>query len=387
MSGYSFGRIVGALKRRGRAAIRARNYKPGKYPVDANTVLFDSFNGKSISDSPLAIFQELRNRRPELKFYFTIGKHTQAPEGAIGVEFESKKWLEILAGAGVIVANNALPWYFKKQQGQTYVQTWHGTPLKRLGHDLDTGKVSQTYLANLDREATAWDYLISPSKFCSSIFPSAFAYSGKVLEAGYPRNDELTRPDAEKRMRIRQQLGVEDPSTILVLYAPTWRDYQVTVSGNWEAVSYFDPETVLPKNTKLMFRGHTNTTSSNGQGESIIDVTNHPNINDLFLASDVLLTDYSSVMFDYSVTGKPILFLVPDLERYRSERGFYFDFEAQAPGPLLSTSIEVSETLSKLPETAKSFQKAYKQWQLTFNLLEDGSASRRVVDAVWGTKK
>jgi CDP-glycerol glycerophosphotransferase len=100
-----------------------------------------------------------------------------------------------------------------------------------------------------------------------------------------------------------------------------------------------------------------------------------------------LITDYSSVMFDFSVTGKPILFLAPDLERYRAERGFYLDFETEAPGPILKTADEVLETLGKLPETAKTFQSAYKHWQLKFNSLEDGRASERVTSAVWAARQ
>jgi CDP-glycerol glycerophosphotransferase len=301
------------------------------------------------------------------------------------VRFESKAWLDLLASAEYIVANTSLPWYFRKVKGQTYLQTWHGTPLKRLVHDIPPGSLTKSYLDTMDREAAAWDYLISPSEFCTEVLPRAFGYKGEVLETGYPRNDRLKTHTAADRQKIRESLGVTDSKTVLILYAPTWRDYQRTATGNWDLVSYLEPDINLPDGFQIMFRGHTNThnvNSAKAAGTSL-DVTRYPDVTELYIAADVLITDFSSVMFDFSVTGKPIVFLAPDLERYRAERGFYFDFEAEAPGPILATEAEVLETLGKLPETAKTFQSAYKHWQAKFNALEDGGASKRVVRAVW----
>lgn len=389
LKAYSPTRIIGALRRRGLAYVRKLQYQPGKLAIQKGVVLFDSFNGKVIGDNPLDIFLELQKVRPDLKFYWTIGAGTKAPAGATGVRFESKQWLDLLASAEYIVANTSLPWYFRKVKGQTYLQTWHGTPLKRLVHDIPPGSLTKSYLDTMDREAAAWDYLISPSPFCSEVLPRAFGYIGEVLEAGYPRNDRLKTHTAADRKRIRESLGVTDSKTVLILYAPTWRDYQRTATGNWDLVSYLEPYIKLPEGFQIMFRGHTNTHNVNSAkaAGSSLDVTRYPDVTELYIAADVLITDFSSVMFDFSVTGKPIMFLAPDLERYRAERGFYFDFEAEAPGPILKTEAEVLETLGKLPETAKTFQSAYKHWQSKFNGLEDGKASERVVTAVWGSRQ
>lgn len=389
LKAYSPTRILGALRRRGLAYVRKLQYQPGKLPIQKGVVLFDSFNGKVIGDNPLDIFLELKETRPDLTFYWTVGADTKAPAGAIGVRFETKQWLDLLASAEYLVANTSLPWYFQKVAGQTYVQTWHGTPLKRLVHDIPPGALSKSYLETMDREAAAWDYLISPNPFCSEVLPRAFGYSGEVLETGYPRNDRLTTYTASERQRIRGELGVTDSKTVLILYAPTWREYKRTATGNWDLVSYLQPDINLPDGFQIMFRGHTNThnvNSSKAAGTSL-DVTRYPDVTELYIAADVLITDYSSVMFDYSITGKPIIFLAPDLERYRAERGFYFDFEALAPGPILTTEKQVIETLGKLPATAKSFQNAYKNWQVKFNGLDDGQASRRVVNAIWGARQ
>ena len=385
LKAYSPTRIIGALRRRGLAYVRKLQYRPGKLPIQKGVVLFDSFNGKVIGDNPLDIFLELQKVRPDLKFYWTTAAHTKAPVGAIGVHFESRQWLDLLASAEYIVANTSLPWYFRKVAGQTYLQTWHGTPLKRLVHDIPPGSLTKSYLDTMDREAAAWDYLISPSPFCSEVLPRAFRYTGEVLETGYPRNDRLKTHTAADRQKIRECLGVTDSKTVLILYAPTWRDYKRTATGNWDLVSYIEPDIKLPEGFQIMFRGHTNTHNVNSEkaAGTALDVTKYPDVAELYIAADVLITDYSSVMFDFTVTGKPVIFLAPDLERYESERGFYFDFEGTAPGPIVKTEQAVLEILSKLPETAKSFQNAYKHWQQTFNSLEDGKAARRVIGAVW----
>jgi CDP-glycerol glycerophosphotransferase len=349
-------------------------------------VLFDAFNGKIIGDSPLDIFLELKKSRPELTFLWTVSGSSKAPAGSVGLKFESKAWFQALATSEFLVANSALPWYFKKVEGQTYLQTWHGTPLKRLVKDLPAGELTKNYLDLMDREAAAWDYLISPNPFCSEVLPRAFGYAGKVLETGYPRNDRLSTHTEADRQEIRTRLGVTDSKTILALYAPTWRDNQRTVTGSWESVSYLEPDLVYPEGIRVMFRGHTNTAPSKNTG-SAINVTSYPDITELYIAAHVLITDYSSVMFDFSVTGKPMIFLAPDLERYRAERGFYFDFEAEAPGPIVKTADEVLETLRKLPETAKSFQNTYRRWQQKFNSMEDGLASKRVTSAVWSARE
>lgn len=389
LKAYTPGRILGALRRRGLAYLKKVQYRPGSLPVVQGSVLFDSFNGKVIGDSPLEIFRQLQKDRPDLKFYWTVGAESKAPEGAIGLKFESKAWFRVLATAEFLVANSALPWYFRKVSGQTYLQTWHGTPLKRLVRDLPEGELTKSYLDLMDREAAAWDYLITPNSFCTEVLPKAFGYRGRILETGYPRNDRLKTHTPEQRIEIRNRLGITDSKTLLALYAPTWRDYQRSITGTWEMVSYLEPDMVFPPSVAVMFRGHTNTNraSSSKVAGNAIDVTSYPDITDLYIAADVLITDYSSVMFDFSVTGKPIIFLAPDLERYRNERGFYFDFESEAPGPILTSAEAVIETLSKLPETAKSFQSAYKHWQQRFNSLEDGAASKRVTSAVWGGRE
>ena len=383
---YSPTRVMGALRRRGSAYIRKLQYHPGRTKTLENAVLFETHRGSMVGCNPLDIFWELQKAHPEIKCYWAVGKGVEAPAGSIAVRFGSGPYLKALATSKYLVNNTNFPWYFRKVPGQVYLQTWHGTPLKRLARDIATNYLTKSYLDTMDREASYWDYLITPNEFCTHILPNAFGYSGQVIESGYPRNDRLTTATAKDRQRIRESIGVADPSTILVMYAPTWRDFKRTATGKWDTVNFMDPNIKLPDGFQMMFRGHSNTIDAHSAkvAGNAIDVTTYPDVTDLYIAADVLVTDFSSVMFDYTVTGKPIMFLAPDLERYRAERGFYFDFEAEAPGPILNSDTEVLSSLLKLDAIANQYLDKYRAWQKKFNDLEDGKASKRVVERVWG---
>jgi CDP-glycerol glycerophosphotransferase len=392
---YTPARIIGALRRRKNDLIRSALYKPVAGVPLRNAVLFEAFEGKVIGDSPLDIFNALTVARPDLEFFWSVKPGVSAPAGSTALKYGSREWLKVLASAKYLVNNSAFPWYFKKVTGQVYLQTWHGTPLKRLVRDIEAGKVSAQYLSTMRKESAAWDYLISPSAYATKCFETAFAFpikggSGKLLEVGYPRNDRLSAAAdsrVESRDRVRKQLDVK-PQTQLVLYAPTWRDTNRNAVGTLQTVNHIDAATKLPKGFQLMYRGHSMTLDAHNSktANGAIDVTDYPDITELYLAADVLITDYSSVMFDFAVTGKPMIFLTPDIEKYVSVRGFYFDFVAEAPGPICHTTAEVMDALENINDVAKKYSLAYKAWQAKFTLLEDGKATARVITAVFGTK-
>jgi len=392
---YTPARIIGALRRRKNDLIRSALYKPVDGAPLRNAVLFEAFDGKVIGDSPLDIFNALKVARPDLEFFWSVKPGVSAPTGATALKYGSREWLKVLATGKYLVNNSAFPWYFKKVAGQVYLQTWHGTPLKRLVRDIEAGKVSTQYLSTMRKESAAWDYLISPSAYATKCFETAFGFpikggSGKLLEVGYPRNDRLSAAAnlrVEIRDRVRKQLGV-NPQTQLVLYAPTWRDTNRNAVGTLQTVNHIDAATKLPKGFQLMYRGHSMTIDAHNSktANGAIDVTDYPDITELYLAADVLITDYSSVMFDFAVTGKPMIFLTPDIEKYVSDRGFYFDFIAEAPGPICHSTAEVIDALENINDVAKKYSLAYKAWQAKFTPLEDGKATDRVITAVFGTK-
>lgn len=340
--------------------------------------MFQAFEGRTVGDSPYAIMNEVRSRKLGLELYFVVRHPSDvAPSGVKTVIYGSPEWCRLLATAEFLVTNNNLPEFFQKRIGQTYVQTWHGTPLKRLGRDIETSAASNHYVKSVAREAAGWDYLVSPSRYFTDILPMALGFEGRVIETGYPRNDALVA-DSAAREATRKKLGVSADEK-LVLYAPTWRDTKQSLTGAWAGVNFFDAE--LPKGYRLMFRGHNNTKGSHKSAlaGNAIDVTNYPDVNELFLAADVLVTDYSSVMFDFSVTGKPMAFLVPDLAEYEANRGFYFDFRAEAPGPLFASATELVGAIGLLGD----YSAKYVAWQRKFNPHEDGKSASRVVDLVW----
>ncbi len=196
----------------------------------------------------------------------------------------------------------------------------------------------------------------------------------------------LNSPERETiRKRVRSRLGIADGTTA-VLYAPTWRDNFVDELGNarfqfaLDAPSFSDR---LGGDHVLLLRMHYYVPSETWGvvGPPVKDVSAHPDISELYLAADVLVADYSSAMFDFAVTGKPIILFAYDLRQYRDEvRGFYLDYEAQAPGPVLTTSAEVIEALENLEEVERGAVARYRAFRDRFCYLDDGHASDRVVD-------
>ena len=302
----------------------------------------------------------------------------------------SREHHEALAQARYVVFNDMLPRWFRKRDGQTCLQTWHGTPLKRIGLDLDRPQFNSglIYPDLLRADVAHWDLLLSPNSFSTPIFRRAFGFDGEVLECGYPRNDALHHPDqAERRAAIRERLGLP-PGKRVVLYAPTWRDDAAAERGGQYR---FDLKldlgaaaAALGADHVLLIRLHTQTRDdlpTAAAGDFAINVTGYPDITDLYLISDVLVTDYSSTMFDFAGTGRPMLFFTYDLDRYRDTlRGFYFDFEATAPGPLLSTSDDVIEALRDIGRIERSYQAAYAAFRARYCSLDDGHAAARAVD-------
>src|SRR4051794_34564198 len=193
--------------------------------VEPDVVLFHSWWGK-LADNPLAIAEELRRREAPFRHVWVLDDPGAAPPGSTEVRPGSLEYLQATGRARYIVSNNTLPAYFRKKRATTYLQTWHGTPLKRIGFDIARPAFADAdrYLSGLAREAASWDYLVSPNEFSSAIFRDAFRYEGEILETGYPRNDVLQPTDRDElRARVRGELGLGD-GVCTVLYAPTWRD-------------------------------------------------------------------------------------------------------------------------------------------------------------------
>jgi len=356
----------------------------GHPPADPDdVVLFESFQGRSTGDNPGAICAELLKRGTGLDLVWVVDEPSvPVPPGTRFVARRSRAWYAALGGARAYIGNAAAPRFYRKGDRQLHLQTWHGTPLKRIGEDRGPGDLNTwRHRRMLAGQSSRWDAMLSPGEYCTEIFRSAFGFEGEMLEVGSPRNDVLMSGQQDAvRKRVRDQLGLED-SDIVLLYAPTWREY---LGRRVSKPLYLDAERVteaLPRAVVLL-RGHYNATREAevfAEHPRIHDVTRYPDIAPLYLAADALVTDYSSVMFDFALTDKPILLLLPDLEQYRDvERGFYFDLETDGPGPLLRSTDEVIAALGS-PDLYAGHRARFRN---RFCPYEDGKASARVVDVL-----
>ncbi|GII90854.1 bifunctional glycosyltransferase/CDP-glycerol:glycerophosphate glycerophosphotransferase [Sinosporangium siamense] len=378
---------------RAQTALRTVAYPRARRAPLRDLVVFDSYAGSQFSCNPRAIFEGLRERAPELAtVWVTRDGQFTVPPGTSTVLAGSRAHYEAMARARYVVGNYGQQPWFDKRGGQLYFQTWHGTPLKLMGHDLATMPYPRAEKLDwMASEVPKWDLLISPSEFATPIMRSAFGYEGEVLEIGYPRNDVFFRPDAKKRAReVRSLLGLPEGARV-VLYAPTWRDDRHLAAGrrmfNLE-LGLARLSAVLGDDTVVLLRTHYLITDRGRLPlpASVIDVSRFPDIAELYLVADVLLTDYSSAMFDFANTGKPMVFFTYDLARYRDEvRGFYFDLSSCAPGPLAATSDEVIDILADLDRVSSSYVAAYGRFRERFCPHDDGHATERALDRLlWG---
>jgi CDP-glycerol glycerophosphotransferase len=347
---------------------------------------YNSFNGQ-FSDSPRAIYEELARRGATMEHAW-IADGTHFPPGVKTVAPYSLGYLREAGRAGYVVSNRQMPNNFRKRPGATYLQTWHGTPLKRIGFDNDRWKERPRGLEHMARDFAKWDFLVSQNPFSTEIFRRAFRFDGEVLETGYPRNDILNAPDAaDTRARVRAALGIED-GVRAILYAPTWRDNLIDDRGALRFSPALDLdrlEAALGTEYRLLLRLHhlVRPSASREFGSFVQNVSDYADIRDLYVAADVLITDYSSAMFDFAVSGKPIVFFCHDIDEYRdSVRGFYFDLEAEAPGPMCRTTHGVIDAIRDLDSVHAAHAARYVRFRERFCPFDDGGAAGRVVERV-----
>ncbi|MFL6064859.1 MAG: CDP-glycerol glycerophosphotransferase family protein [Friedmanniella sp.] len=339
-----------------------------------NAVYFESFYGRNATCNPRALDGEIARRYPQLTRFWGIDDASiPIPEGAIPVVRGTREWWEARATSRYVVANDWLRRQFRPRPFQVVLQTWHGSMLKRIGLDRPNVPVAKQQV--ILRERSKWDLLLSQNHHSTEILASAYAWDRPIMEEGYPRDDPLSTETGEE---LRDRLGIAPDKTV-VLYAPTWRENLTSM------VTFLDLESLtrdLGEDYVLLLRGHSRTVAYGGNVTlpGVIDVTTYPDITELFLASDVLITDYSSVMFDFSVTRRPMIFFVPDMDDYRdSVRGVYFDLSEVAPGPVLYTQDEVTVALRELDQQREKYAELYEAWVQRFNHHDDGHAAERIV--------
>ena len=375
--------------------------------VNEKKVLFSTFDGKGFSDSSKAIYLYMLNEEHFKDYQFVwvfkdVEKHRFLLENrnTTIVQRGSKEHEKALLSAKYIVVNHRVMDHQYPRKGQIYLQCWHGTPLKRLGFDLDktenalntTKEIQHKYLIEAKKDT----YFLSPSAFATEKFISSFNLKGLgkehiVIEQGYPRNDFLYNYTENDLARIREQLGIADTNKTIILYAPTWRDNQHTSGIGYTYKNEMDFDKLqeqLGEDYIILFRAHyfvANSFDFEKYEGFVYDVSSYDDINELYVVADMLITDYSSVFFDYANLKKPILFYMYDLEKYANNwRGFYIKLE-ELPGPIIE---EQDELIAKILQINASFEydEKYRVFNETYNYLDDGQASKRVVEIVMRDK-
>jgi CDP-glycerol glycerophosphotransferase len=372
--------------------LRRTVYGPGRSAELRDTVVYSSFVGRQYSDSPRAIHEELVRRGAPLEHLWVVRDGRCAvPDTAAVLREGSREYHEAMARARYIVSNDHFPEWFERRDDQLCLQTWHGTPFKKLGFDVsDLRKQVRKFQRHWDRQQRNWQYVLSPNRFSTPILRRAYQVEGEMLETGYPRVDVLARPDREALSRqLRAQLGIpEDKRT--VLYAPTFRDHVTDRRNRFRLELALDLERLraaVGEDTVVLFRKHhyiIDPVPTTADG-FVRDVSAYPDGTELMLAADVLMTDYSSMMVDFANTGRPMLFFTYDLDAYEDEiRGFYLDdFVGTVPGPLLRTTDEVADALQGLDDVSARYADRYSAFREAFCELDDGHAAARVVDRLF----
>ena len=361
-------------------------YAADRRPVDPDVFYFESYVGRSASDSPRDIHDELRRRRPGATTYWGVADSSvEAPAGATPVLLRSREWYDVLARAGCLVVNTDVEAWFRRRPGQFLLQTFHGYPSKGMGlgqwraADLPESRIRVLRARGVD----TWSAILTPTPEMTRHYREQYAYAGPAFEHGYPRNDALVGPRAaERRRRTRELLGIGEDQ-VAVLYAPTWRENLATRPRRAELTTHLDVDAAaraLGDDHVLLLRGH-RFHHRRQAAPGVVDVTDHPEINDLVLASDVAVLDYSSLRFDFALTGRPMVFLVPDLEEYDAgSRAFLFPFADSAPGPFVRDTDEVVARVRDLAGLQQEWAPAIASFNATYNRWHDGHAAERVVD-------
>lgn len=366
--------------------------------VNNKTVVFESFGGKNYSDSPKYIYEYMKDHYPELNYrwVFTNPETNRVPGEALKVKKNSAAYYQAYSEAKVWVSNARLPLFLNKKENQTYIQTWHGTPLKRLANDMKVvrmpGTTTSLYKRNFHKETSRWDYLISPNRYSSEIFRTAFWMPAeKTLEIGYPRNDILVNraDDVALQAEIREELNIQEGKKI-IMYAPTWRDDEFVKKGSYTFKLKIDLarlQETIGDDYVVLLRMHyliANALDLKGFEDFAIDVSNYNDISRLYLISDCLITDYSSVMFDYGILKRPQLFFPYDIEKYATElRGFYIDYHNDLPGPIYTDPDALIEGLKNIELIRETYQDQIEAFHQRFCSMENGRAAQYIGDMIY----
>lgn len=363
-------------------------------------IIFSAFQGRLYACSPKAIYEYMINcpDYSDYTFVWAFNKPEEKMdlfdnERTIIVKYNTEEFFKYLSTSRYWIFNFKTTPYFIKKNDQIFVQCWHGTPLKKIGMDIQIegnaatskSKIHQSYIA----DAKKYDYLISPSQYATEKFITAFGLKqlskeSIVIEKGYPRNDKLINFSEEMVNQIKNDLGIASDKKV-ILYCPTFRDdqYKSGVGHTYQlGINLLRLKEKLPDNYVLLLRLHylvSNHIDISQFKGFAIDVSNYDDVNDLYIVSDMLITDYSSVFFDYLNLKKPILFYMYDLQKYKNNlRDFYIDTN-ELPGPIYEDEMELIQAIKHVDSLFEINKAKYLEFCNKYTYLDDGNATERVV--------
>ena len=370
--------------------------------IKQNVILYESFYGRGMLCGPLALFNAIVDD-PEYAGYKHIWvldepkDHLELIErckkqyrNISFVKFGSKKYLKYLASAKYLINNVSFYGYFVKKPGQIYINTWHGIPLKHLCHDEPTGPLNAF---NMTRNFLHADYVLSANPFLTEIYLDAFKMrglaTGKIIEEGYPRLDTLVNTNKEDIYDELRRSGVNvDPNKKIILYAPTWKGQSygkpdLSVDGFEELKRRLD-ESIDTSKYQVLVKVHQVVYSlikdKLAEYDYIVPATMDANV--ILGVTDILISDYSSIYFDYLATGRPVLFYITDAESYEKDRGMYFGLDS-LPGPYtddLGTLCDWVNDIENVFEQNKDRYNKIKDWCCDYPI---GSISKKVTRAIF----
>ncbi|MGH3319071.1 MAG: bifunctional glycosyltransferase/CDP-glycerol:glycerophosphate glycerophosphotransferase [Streptosporangiaceae bacterium] len=359
-----------------------------RLPLDEHLAVYAAYWFRGYACNPAAIDEKARELVPSVRAVWVVRPQDEAafPAGIDHVRANTLRYYRALARARYLINNVNFPNEIVKRKGSVHVQTQHGTPLKTMGLDLQDYPVGANNMSfkNLLRRADRWDFNLSTSAFETEVWERAFPCRYESLESGYPRNDRLRTATDDEIARVRAALGI-DPGRTAVLYTPTFRDYQRDFELPFDLASF---SRALGDDYIVLVRAHYFYSDDDElralhASRDIIDVSTHPSVDDLYLAADILLTDYSSTMFDYANLDRPIVIYAHDWDTYVRARGVYFDLLAEPPGAVAATEDELIEVFRSGAATGHEAAKARAAFRRRFCQYDDGHAAERVVRRVF----
>ncbi|MEV7243707.1 CDP-glycerol glycerophosphotransferase family protein [Streptomyces sp. NPDC093248] len=363
---------------------RLRYARELRRPLDPRLAVFCAYWGRGYACNPAAIHAKARELAPHIRSVFLV-EADQAhamPEGVEYAVIGSRRYWEVLARATYLVNNANFAEGVVKRPGSVHLQTQHGTPLKTMGVDQSTYPVvaarSGSFTKLLGR-VDRWDFNLSSNSHSTQMWERAFPGSYEHLEYGYPRNDVYFTATAEDVARVRRELGVPEGATA-VLYAPTHRDHHTGFEPGLDLEAFCE---AAGEDVVVLLRAHYFYDQGRPAGSGrVIDVTAHRSSEDVCLAADALVTDYSSIMFDYAGLDRPIVVYADDWEVYRETRGVYFDLPAEPPGPVARTAGELARIFADGSWAGPESTALRAAFRERFCLFDDGLAAERVVRRV-----